>query len=113
MGETRIGLREVRRLMPGDIVWDSAIPGFAVRRQKGRAVAYVLKYRTAAGRQRWFTIGRHGAPWTPDTARAEAKRLLGEVTRKVDPAAEKIETRRAATVGQLCDLYLADAEAGR
>ena len=23
------------------------------------------------------SIGRHGSPWTPDTARIEAKRLLG------------------------------------
>jgi integrase len=30
-----------------------------------------------------------------------------------DPAAEKKAKRKAATVGELCDLYLADAEAGR
>lgn len=113
MGETRIGLREVRKLAPGDTVWDAAVPGFGARRQTGKAVAYVLKYRTAEGRQRWFTIGRHGAPWTPETAREEAKRLLGDVAHKTDPAAEKIATRKAATVAELCDQYMADAEAGR
>ncbi len=113
MAGTRIGLRGVRKLAPGEIVWDTAIPGFAARRQKGKSVAYVLKYRTAEGRQRWFTIGRHGAPWTPETAREEAKRLLGDVARKSDPAAEKIATRKAATVAELCDRYLADAGAGR
>ena len=69
MARKRIGLREVRSLEPGEIVWDAAVAGFAARRQKGDAVAYVLKYRTAEGRQRWHTIGRHGAPWTPDKAR--------------------------------------------
>jgi len=73
----------------------------------------VLLYRTKEGRQRWFTIGKHGAPWTPETAREEAKRLLGDVAHQRDPAAEKRAARNAQTVAELCDLYLADAEAGR
>jgi len=109
----RIGLREVRALGPSAEVWDSAVPGFGARRQKGTAVSYVLMYRTREGRQRRFTIGRHGAPWTPDTAREEALRLLGEVVRGADPAADKREAREATTVAELCDAYLADAEAGR
>lgn len=111
---TRIGLRDVRALNSGEIIWDTAVVGFAARRQSGPAVAYVLKYRTMHGqRPRWFTIGRHGSPWTPDTARAEAQRLLGEVARGNDPAAEKQAHRKAITVAELCDLYLKDAQAGR
>jgi hypothetical protein len=90
-----------------------AVPGFGARRQHSDAVSYVLFYRNREGRQRWFTIGRHGAPWTPDTAREEAKRLLGEVAHKCDPAAEKRSKRNAKTVAELCDLYLVDAKAGR
>jgi integrase len=113
MVEKRIGLREVRALAPAETVWDAAVPGFGARRQNGNTVAYVLKFRTAEGRQRWYTIGRHGAPWTPETARGEAKRLLGSVADGLDPAAVKQTKRKAATVSELCDLYLADAEAGR
>jgi integrase len=113
MGESRIGLREVKALPPNTTVWDAAVPGFGARRQRGKAVSYVLIYRTGDGRQRWHTIGRHGAPWTPDAARDEARRLLGEVARGSDPAAEKSAKRKAATVAALCDLYIADAEAGR
>ncbi len=114
MGERkRIGLRDVRALQPGQTVWDAAVPGFGARRQKGEAVAYVLFYRTAEGRQRWQTIGRHGAPWTPEQAREEARRLLGGVAQGTDPAADKQAKRKAATVAELCDDYLADAEAGR
>ena len=109
----RIGLREVRSLGAGEVVWDSTVPGFGARRQMGSAVAYILKYRTAEGRQRWHTIGRHGAPWTPDMAREEAQRLLGDVTRGTDPAAVKQSKRNAATVADLCDLYIKDAETGR
>jgi integrase len=109
----QIGLREVRALGPYQDIWDSAVPGFGARRQKGAAISYVLMYRTREGRQRRFTIGRHGAPWTPDTARGEARRLLGEIVKGTDPAADKREARDAMTVAELCDAYLADAEAGR
>ena len=58
----RVGLREVRNLQPNQIVWDTAVPGFGARRQRSDAVSYVLFYRNSEGRQRWFTIGRHGSP---------------------------------------------------
>jgi len=109
----RIGLRQVRALQPGQTLWDSSLPGFGARRQQGEAIAYVLKYRTSEGRQRWFTIGQHGAPWTPESARRQARQLLGDVARKADPAAEKRAARKAQTVSELCDLYFADATAGR
>ena len=108
-----IGLREVRALKAGETIWDAKVPAFGARRQRSEAVAYVLFYRTKHGRQRWHTIGRHGAPWTPDTAREEAKRILGEVVRGDDPADAKKATRKAATVAELCDAYLEAAEAGR
>ena len=109
----RIGFRHIRALASGQTIWDSSLPGFGARRQKSTAVSYVLFYRTSEGRQRWYTIGRHGAPWTPDTAREEAKRLLGDVARKHDPADDKRAKRNAKTVAELCDLYLRDAESGR
>src|SRR6476619_6579456 len=98
MGTRKIGLRDVRALTPGQVIWDSGVVGFGARRQKTDAVSYVLIYRTQEGRQRWHTIGRHGAPWTPDTARAEAQRLLGSVVTGGDPAAAKKTKRHAATV---------------
>ncbi len=113
MANKRIGLKDIRTLSEGEIVWDASVPGFGARRQTGSAVAYVLKYRTAEGRQRWFTIGRHGAPWTPDEARKEAVRLLGSVAHKTDPAAEKAGIRKSATVRELCAQYLADSREGR
>ena len=110
---TRIGIKQVRALEPGETVWDAAVTGFGARRQRSEAIAYVLQYRTRQGRSRLYTIGRHGAPWTPDTAREEARRLLGAVATGEDPAAAKKTARHAKTVNELCDLYLADAEAGR
>src|SRR4051794_1598369 len=85
--KAKIRLQEVRTLGPNSEIWDTAVPGFGVRRQQSAAVSYVLLYRTADGRSRRFTIGRHGAPWTPDTARDQALRLLGKVAEGEDPAA--------------------------
>jgi hypothetical protein len=110
-----ITLRIIANLLQNSIAWDhgkGAVSGFGVRRQSGDAVSYVIKYRTVDGRQRWATIGRHGAPWTPDMARAEAKRILGEVVGGGDPARVKLEVRKAATVTELCDAYLEAATPG-
>src|SRR3954447_14631338 len=107
-----VGLRGVRGGGARGIVWDSAVAGFGARRQKGPAISYFVKYRTAEGRQRWQVIGRHGV-LTPDEARNKAKAILGDVVDGADPAAEREATRKAKTVTELCDLYLADAEAGR
>jgi len=113
----RIGLREVRALAPGATVWDQgpgAVPGFGARRRAGSAVSYFIMFRTSEGRQRRFTIGQHGAPWTPDKARERALAVLADARVKGgDPAAEKQAKRKAETVAELVDLYWADAEAGR
>ena len=96
----------VERLSQGQLVWDAdhreVVKGFGARRQR-RDVFYLLRYRLN-GTQRFLTIGRHGSPWTPDTARAEAKRLLGLVASRSDPAHERI--RPAETFGGEVERYL-------
>jgi integrase len=109
----RIGHRDIAKLELGEVLWDTIVTGFGVRRQKSDAVSYVLFYRTQEGRQRWHTIGRHGAPWVPDTARDEARRLLGAVAGGEDPATAKQARRQAVTVAELCDAYLSDCRSGR
>jgi hypothetical protein len=54
------------------------------------------------GGQRTYTIGKHGSPWSPDTARQEARRILGEVVKDADPVADKIAGHTAITVAELC-----------
>ncbi|MGA9726469.1 MAG: tyrosine-type recombinase/integrase [Methylocella sp.] len=111
--DQNIGLNDVRSLAPGQTIFDAGVRGFGARRQKGSRVSYFVIYRTKEGRQRWQTIDRHGSPWTPDMARKEARRILGEVAAGSDPACEKTAFRKAAIVAELCDLYFQDAEAGR
>lgn len=111
-GKRKISLEVVKRLTPGETIWDTDVMGFAVRCQR-EAKTYCLKYRVG-GRQRWYTIGRHGAPWTPEKARTEALRLLGLVAAGKDPAKDKAAGREARTVKQLGEKFLEEhAEAKR
>jgi integrase len=113
----KITKRSVDALRPTEdgreaVLWDAELRGFGVRVQRGSVKSYILHYRIGAGRGallRKLTIGKHGSPWTPETARAEAKRLLAIVAQGKDPAAVKSE---ALTVGQLCDRYLEAARTG-
>lgn len=87
------------------IVRDTEVRGFAVQMSPTGFVTYTLRYRFD-GRQRKYKIGVHGAPWTPDTARAEANILLGRLANGVDPQQEKFDARDGLTVAELGDLYL-------
>jgi integrase len=111
--KAKIGLRDIRSLQAGKTIWDGSVSGLAARRQVSPVVSYILMYRTMDGRKRTCTIGKHGSPWTPETARQEARRILREVVKGADPMADKIAVRRAITVTELCRQYLADVEAGR
>ena len=103
----------VDNLPVDSIVWDSECTGFHVRRQKSDARVYAVFYRTKDGRQRFAKISRHGAGWTVDEARKKAREILVDVANGGDPAGDKYADRKASTVAQLCDVYLAEGAAGR
>ncbi len=91
----KITLRAVEAQKVG-IIWDGDIPGFGLRVLANGARVYVLKFRAGGrgGRQRWLTIGRHGAPWTPASARDEVRRLLGLIASGIDPATQRDAANR-------------------
>lgn len=96
------------------VLWDDQIKGFGVRVRAGGAKTYILHYRAGKGRAaplRKVTIGKHGSPWTPETARVEAKRLLGQVVYGGDPSIERATEKMAITIAELCDLYLEEGVA--
>jgi integrase len=87
-------------------LWDPACVGFGARRQR-KGVHYYLRYRHN-GTQHMYSIGRHGSPWTPDTARTEAKRLLGVLATGADPFAQPAT---AENFGAEVDRYLGRKQA--
>lgn len=78
----KITLSVVNGIATNTTIWDTDLKGFYIRRQLSPAVSYMLKTRVN-GRIRWFTVGRHGqaqpdgTTWTPDTARRQALKILG------------------------------------
>jgi integrase len=88
-------------------VWDAEVLGFGVKVTRGGLRTYILQYRFG-GRARRFNIGAHGSPWTVETARDQARVLLGQVASGEDPQEAKQGARRELTVAELCDLYVSE-----
>jgi integrase len=93
-------------------LWDREVRGFGIRARPGGTKTYVVRYRPGGGGRsaplRTLTIGSHGSPWTPDQARAEAKRLLGLVRNGADPAADRSARKQTPTVGDLAARFLVE-----
>jgi integrase len=93
-------------------LWDSELKGFGLRVRPGGRKVYVVEYRPGVGgrgvQKRRLSIGQHGSPWTPDTARKEARRLLGIVAAGGDPAKDRSGTRAAPTVEHISQRWLSE-----
>lgn len=94
---TRVTKQSVDRLAVGATIRDTDLVGFGARRQKGAAVTYFLQRRIGA-RIRWVTIGRHGSPWTPETARKEAYRMLGQLADGLLPTTRRDDLDTKPTI---------------
>jgi integrase len=113
--KAKITKSRVDAALPAQKTWriyDTELRGFCLVVTPAGSKSYAVEYRPGhGGRGVWLsrlTIGKHGSPWTPEQARAEAKRLLAEVARGGDPARERKEERTALTFGELIDLYFAE-----
>jgi integrase len=90
-------------------IWDSELAGFGLRvepKPSGKKTFFV-RYRVGGGRKavrRNMTIGSYG-PLTPEKARGEAKKILGQSANGHDPADVRNARRREMTVAELVDLY--------
>lgn len=99
MASGKITKRSVDALISSgqhDILWDDSIKGFGAKRTKAGAVSYVLQFRMGGreSKTRRYTIGSHGSPWTPATARAEAERLAILIAQGTDPGEAERQRRR-------------------
>src|SRR5215471_4142501 len=78
-------------------LWDERVCGWGARKQS-RGVFYYVRAR-CGGRQVMHSFGRHGAPWTVETARAKALELLATLAAGTNPFAEPELTGGDATFG--------------
>jgi integrase len=110
---TKLSKRTVDKAEPAEkdyFIWDDELTGFGLRVFTSGRRSYLVQYR-AKGRTRRFTIGAHGV-WTPETARNQARILLGRIAQGDNPAEERQLDRQAITVKELCERYLEDAKSG-
>ncbi|MBC6718664.1 tyrosine-type recombinase/integrase [Aurantimonas sp. DM33-3] len=92
-------------------LWDAAPKGFGLKVSASGAKTFVVQYRLAggrAGRTRRMTIGKYGSPWTVESARKEAARILADVAGGSDPADKRENIREMPSITVLCDRYLRD-----
>lgn len=95
-----------------NFLWDRELRGFGVRVSPTGLKVYVIQYRNPEGKSRRLALGRHGL-LTPEQARDFARERLVLIARGEDPTQAREVDRDGMTVGQVCDWYLAEAEAGR
>lgn len=92
-------------------LWDSELPGFALRIEPSGRKIFIVRYRANGGGrqadQRMVTIGKLG-PLAVDLARQQARRILGGVALGADPAVELKQKRQQMKMSALIDLYEAE-----
>jgi integrase len=99
----------VDRMGPWSVLWDTEVNGFGVRRHGAQAKHYLLRFRFN-GKQTFRKIGRHGSPFTPDSARAEALRMLGLIVSGTNPAQRQPES---VSFGSELERYLSHKQGAR
>ena len=90
-------------------LWDKELHGFGLKVTPAGSKVYLVQYQLGGrkGRTRRVTIGRHGE-LTPTFARAEAKRLLGEIAAGRDPAAERDKAKAGKSLAVVLDQFMAE-----
>jgi integrase len=105
----RLTKRIIESVLPpqkGEILlWDLELKGFGVRIFPTGRRTYFVQYRNEFSHTRRKKIGVHGLI-TADLAREEAKKLLGEVAKGMDPSKEKQNLKTKPTMAKLANDYL-------
>jgi integrase len=85
------------------IYWDSTLPSFGLMVTRAGHRSYVLQYRNGGQTSRRITLS---SVLNLDSARKEARKILGEVARGEDPAQERRKVANPNTLKAVAERYL-------
>jgi integrase len=88
-----------------DVRWDDDVPGFGVRIYPSGKKAFVLSYRQK-GKKRLMVLGRFGADFTLDEAKALARRARVGVKEGDDPLDVRKKAAQGKRLRDLVDAYI-------
>jgi integrase len=95
-----------------EFLWDDALSGFGIAAFPSGKKTYVAQFRKD-GRSRRVAIGDHGR-LTPEEARSQAKKMLGQVEQGADPVDERRKACAVRTFREVADEFMrAHVEAKR
>ena len=95
-----------------EFLWDDALSGFGVAAFPSGKKTYVAQFRKD-GRSRRVAVGDHGR-LTPEEARSQAKKMLGQVEQGADPVDERRKACAVRTFREVADEFMrAHVEAKR
>ena len=94
--------RAVDALKPGELIADTELRGFIVRRLPSGRLTYGLRY-TKDGRRRWLAVG---VGLAPQAAREAAAKFAGSVAKDENPMTDRADRRRRALAARTLDNIL-------
>jgi integrase len=104
--KARITTKLVEALKPGEMVADTALPGFMVRRQKSDARVYFVRKGWRSSRH-YVTIGEHGMNgWTEARARQEAQFIIAAIMKGGNPSADRNHARAMPSLSEWIESFL-------
>jgi integrase len=87
--------------------YDDELAGFGVRVTARGIKSFLLNYRTRAGRERRYTLGRF-PEWSAVAAREEAETLRYEISKGADPMDQREKERGEPTLEDLSERYMTE-----
>lgn len=109
MGRIKLTTKTIEQLEVKEkayTVWDSEIRGFGIRVWASGSKVFTFKYEQRC-KQHWITLGKFGE-LTFEQAKKKALKLRLQVTDGQKPGEEAQATRKALTVSELCDRFIAE-----
>ncbi len=111
MPKLKLTKSAIDRHEPADqayFLWDTEVRRFGLKIEPTGRRGYFIKYRTVTGRRGTLKLGDYAVFQTVDEARRLARKRLAEVDDGSDPARDRTARRRAATMQDLADRYIAE-----